>query len=185
MAQPNIAMLPEISRLLEQTDTSALPRDIQLELVRLGCFSGNIDGAWGKPSKDAVAKFNRYAHVKLSANEPSSELISALRQHEERVCPLICQRGYRASANNCVAVEREPVPSKKERRAQERREHAKASARASAEPKPAPRAPTLKPAAASKTEFASPLCESRIQVASGKWCCTYDPPRGPSIIICR
>ena len=35
-----------------------------------------------------------------------------------------------------------------------------------------------------KTEFASPLCQSRIQVGQ-KWCCTYDPPRGPSIVICK
>jgi hypothetical protein len=164
-----------------------------------------VDGSWGKASRDAVAKFNRYAHSKISPDQPSGELVSALREHEERVCPLTCGRGYKASGDSCVAVEREHVPSRKERKAQEREERrerakaerakaervkterAKATARATPEP-PAPMTPRLKsapkPSTASNSGFASPLCESRIQVGQ-KWCCTYDPPRGPSVIICK
>jgi hypothetical protein len=186
---PNIAALPEIARLPEPTDGGALPRDAHLELVRLGCFAGNVDGAWGKASRDAVAKFNRFAHTKISADQPSNDLIAALRDHEEKVCPLECGRGYRASGDSCVAVERAQGPSRKERRAQERqerRERTKATARVSTEPPAAsaPRTPVPKPAASAKSDFVSPLCESRIQVGQ-KWCCTYDPPRGPSIIMCK
>lgn len=191
-ATPNIAALPEVSRLSTPADTSALSRDIHLELVRLGCYSGNVDGSWGRTSRNALAKFNRFAHAKLSADEPTSDLISSLRSYDERVCPMVCQRGYRADGDNCVAIERERGPSARERRAQERlerRERARANARASAEPSSTPhttpRPTPPKPAAAGpKSEFASPLCESRIQVG-GKWCCTHDPPRGPSIIICK
>jgi uncharacterized caspase-like protein len=201
-AQPNIAALPEVARLSDPSE-NALSRDAHLELVRLGCFEGNVDGSWGKASRDAVAKFNRYAHSKISPDQPSGELVSALREHEERVCPLTCGRGYKASGDSCVAVEREHVPSRKERKAQEREERreraqerakadrakaerAKATARATPEA-PAPATPRLKPTpkpSTAKSDFVSPLCESRIQVGQ-KWCCTYDPPRGPSIIMCK
>lgn len=188
-AQPNIAALPEVARVPAQGETETLPRDVHLELVRLGCFSGNVDGAWNKASREAVAKFNRYAHTKINADQPSGELISALREHEEKVCPLVCGRGYRASGDTCVAVEHERVQTRKERRAQERQERRERErARAAAHPASEPAAPvsrkSQKSTAEAKSDFVSPLCQSRIQVGQ-KWCCTYDPPRGPSVIMCK
>jgi len=193
VAPPNIAALPEVARLSDEPpDPSRLGRNIQLELTRLGCFAGAPEGTWGKAAKDAVTKFNRYSRAKLNAEQPSDALMAALRQHDERVCPLICGRGLRADGDTCVAIER--TPRGKERAARDRREreherkrasvHERAPApRASVEP-PTPRQSKPKAAAAPKSEFASPLCQSRIQVGS-KWCCTYDPERGPSVIICR
>jgi hypothetical protein len=72
-----------------------------------------------------------------------------------------------------VAIE---APPRREREA--KRPPPDQRRRPEASPAPA-RAP-----AAPKTQFTSPLCESRIQVGN-KWCCTHDPPRGPSIIICN
>jgi len=192
-APPNIAALPEIARLSAEPDSATVARNIQLELVRLGCYSGQTDGAWEKPTKDAVARFNRYAHARLGTDQPSDDLMSALRGHDERVCPLICARGFRTDGDNCVAVER--APSAKERRARERSERRQAVARPPVE-RAAPRASTPKastprastPRAAAATpqaEFANPLCTSRIQMPGGKWCCSYDPPRGATVIICR
>lgn len=181
---PNIAALPEIARLSAEPDGS-LARNIQLELVRLGCYSGKTDGGWEKPTKDAIAKFNRYAHARLGVDEPSDDLISALRGHDERVCPLICAHGFRADGDNCVAVER--APSAKERRARERRERRESVARTHVEPgTPRASAPkAARPASSPQAEFANPLCTSRIQMPGGKWCCSYDPPRGATVIICR
>lgn len=192
---PNIAALPEVARLSDEPrDLSRLARNIQLELTRLGCFAGTTDGTWGKSAKDAVTKFNRYGRVKLNVEQPSDALMAALRQHDERVCPLICGRGLRADGDACVAIER--TQDGKQRAARDRRErereherkrasvHERAPApRASVEPL-TPRQSKPKATAAPKSEFASPLCQSRIQVGS-KWCCTYDPERGPSIVICR
>lgn len=181
---PSLAAVPDASRTSPTSETS-MARDIHLELTRLGCFSGNADSTWGKASRDAVAKFNRYAHAAISADQPSSALISALRAHEEKVCPLVCGRGYRVSGDDCVAIAREHMPTRKERAAQERRERARATARARAEPAAvAPRPAAPKPATAARSDFVSPLCQSRIQVGQ-RWCCTYDPPRGPSIVTCK
>jgi hypothetical protein len=197
--QPSLAALPEAASPPEgaKPDGAALARDAHVELTRLGCLPGDVERPWGRTSRDAVAKFNRYAHAKLGADQPSQALIAALREHEEKVCPLECGRGYRASGDSCVAIERvEPHKDRKaqerhrqEQRAQEReqrRERARASARASADPGAGAvsRPPKPKAAGPEKTEFASPLCQSRIQVGQ-KWCCTYDPPRGPSIVICK
>ncbi len=207
---PNIAALPEVAKLsaepADSVDTGKLARNIQLELMRLGCFAGTPDNTWGRAAKDAVVKFNRYSRAKLKPEQPSDALMATLREQDGRVCPLICRRGYRADGDACVAVERVPRVQEKQRagarRAHEREERAaerrarereeRAAERRARERAPAPRAsaeparaPTpRKPAAAPKSEFASPLCQSRIQVGS-KWCCTYDPERGPSIIICR
>ena len=159
---------------------SDLTRGIKLELVRLGCTTGDTDDTWNNQTRDAVRKFNRYAKAKLGLEQPTPEMMAALRDHEKRVCPLECGPGTRARGDVCVAIDRvEPPKSHKADQPRDRK-------RPVASRTPAERpAASPKPAAEPKSEFASPLCQSRIQNASGKWCCTYDPPRGPSIIICR
>jgi hypothetical protein len=156
-----------------EADQFALVRNMQLELHRLGCAGSNVDGQWGPAMRTAVTRFNRYAKATLDPAAPSSAAIAALREHEERVCPLECGRGYRVKDDACVAIE---APPRREREA--KRPPPDQRRRPEASPAPA-RAP-----AAPKTQFTSPLCESRIQVGN-KWCCTHDPPRGPSIIICN
>src|SRR6185503_1521198 len=66
---------------------SDLARGIKLELVRLGCTTGDTDDFWNTRAKDAVRKFNRYAKAKLDGERPTPEMMAALRGHETRVCP--------------------------------------------------------------------------------------------------
>ena len=118
---PVIAALPEPAAPAPDAGAAVsgpdLARNIQLELIRVGCTSGRADGSWGASSKVAMRLFNKHARTKLGADEPSAEALAALQEHDERVCPLICERGFRASGNNCVAVERAPA---RERRKAER-----------------------------------------------------------------
>ena len=165
---------------------SELARGIKLELVRLGCTTGDTDDFWNTRAKDAVRKFNRYAKAKLDGERPTPEMMAALRGHETRVCPLECGPGTRARGDVCVAIDRVEPPKSRKAADQPRDRKRPVASRAPAErPAASPKAASPKPAADTKSEFASPLCQSRIQNAAGKWCCTYDPPRGPSIIICR
>jgi uncharacterized caspase-like protein len=169
-----------------QPASGDLARGIKLELVRLGCATGDADDSWNNQARDALRKFNRYAKARLALDQPTSEVVAALRGHDKRVCPLECRPGTRARGDVCVAIDRvEPARSRNVERPQERKRPA--AARAAVERPAAAQRPAAaaKPAAASKADFASPLCESRTQTASGKWCCTYDPPRGASVIICR
>jgi uncharacterized caspase-like protein len=197
-----IAALPEPSPAPPASEAGDpdLVRNTQLELIRLGCSTGDADGNWGKSSSLAISRFNRFAKASLNEREPSSATLSALREHDERVCPLTCGRGFRAQDDTCVAIEHEHPRNSKAERAKERRERASIERREERREQRARRPreeeiarPPLRPAApraapqstAHSAEMASPLCQSRIQNAAGKWCCTYDPPRGPSIIICR
>ena len=181
---PVVAALPEpatapIEAPAAEADTD-LARNIQQELVRLGCQSGDPDGNWGKATRAAIGRFNRHAKASLDPGKPTADLMSALQNHEKRVCPLACARGTRAQGDSCVAIERARGRNKAERVAA--RPPQAEVRRPPAQPAPSA-APRITPRP-QKSEFSSPLCESRIQVASGKWCCTYDPPRGPSVIIC-
>jgi hypothetical protein len=96
-----------------------------------------------------------------------------------------------------VAIEREHPRNSKAERAKERRERASIERREEQRARRPreedvvrtpvrPAAPRAAPQSTARSGMgASPLCESRIQNAAGKWCCTYDPPRGPSVIICN
>jgi len=182
---PQSAVNPAPSRVAPPAaPPGELARGIKLELARLGCATGDIDDNWNSRAKDAVRKFNRYAKAKLGLEQPTPELMAALRGHDTRVCPLECGPGTHARGDVCVAIDRVEQP--KSRKAEPPRERKRpVASRTPAEAPAASPKPAAKPAAADKSEFASPLCQSRIQNAAGKWCCTYDPPRGPSIIICR
>jgi uncharacterized caspase-like protein len=194
-----IAALPEPSATPAGPDAGELVRNTQLELIRLGCSSGDADGNWGKSSSAAISRFNRYAKASLNEKEPSFATLSALRGHDERVCPLTCGRGFRAQDDTCVAIEREQPRNSKAERAKERRERAAIERREEQREQRArrprdeevgrtplrPAAPRAAPQSTARSGMGSPLCESRIQNAAGKWCCTYDPPRGPSVIICN
>jgi hypothetical protein len=172
---PRIAALPEPSAAAPDAETPRpdLARDILLELQRLGCVSGKIDGNWGPSARAAVNRFNRYARTALDPEMPTAATQIALRARDMRICPLECGRGFRVEDDICVAIAPAPPARQKTRKADrppERREPRARPERAAGTPP--------------KSEFASPLCQSRIQVGT-KWCCTYDPERGPSVIICR
>ena len=109
--------------------------------------------------------------------------MAALRGYERRICALECGPGTRARGDTCIAIERAEPPRRHKAEPRDR-------TRRVSEPPPLerrvsepPRAQASRAASAPKSGFHSPLCESRIQVG-GKWCCTYDPPRGPSVISC-
>jgi hypothetical protein len=192
-----IAALPEPSA--TPAGEPDLVRNTQLELIRLGCSSGDADGNWGKSSSAAISRFNRHAKASLNEKEPSSATLSALRGHDERVCPLTCGRGFRAQDDTCVAIEREHPRNSKAERAKERRERAAIERREEQReqrarrprdeeverPSIRPAAPRAVPQSAARSSAGGPQCESRMQNAAGKWCCSYDPPRGPSVIICH
>ncbi len=169
---PRIAALPEPSAAAPDAETPRpdLARDILLELQRLGCVSGKIDGNWGPSARAAVNRFNRYARTALDPEMPTAAIQLALRARDTRICPLECGRGFRVEDDTCVAIAPARQKARKADRPPERRKPQERPERAAAAPP--------------KSEFASPLCQSRIQVGQ-KWCCTYDPPRGPSVIICR
>src|SRR5882672_679520 len=162
-----LAALPQVDTTQAEPNSTeegpALSYKIQQELIRLGCASGDAEDNWGKASRAAVGRFNRHAKTSLDPDEPSSAMMSALRSHGARVCPLACAPGTRAQGDTCVAIERAQPRNRKAERKAERiaARHPQPEIRRPPAPPPAPARITQAPP---KSEFASPLCQSRIQV---------------------
>lgn len=87
---------------------SALTRNIQLELIRLGCFAGDADGEWSADTRASMARLNKAAKAKLNAGAPSTATLAVLQKRKGRACPMECERGYQARGNTCVAVKSKP-----------------------------------------------------------------------------
>jgi hypothetical protein len=83
---------------------SDLPRLLQTELKRVGCKAGDVDGEWNAADRKALSQFNDNAGTKLDVKTASLDALDAVRAKQGRVCPLDCDRGYRASGDKCVKV---------------------------------------------------------------------------------
>jgi len=125
-------------------DPQMLARDLQTELKRLGCLSGEVDGDWGEKSKAALQNFTRHANLSIPSDAPSAAALNAASAMKERACPLVCDGDERMVNGRCMPKERKArrEPTVKERRAY--REPASERPRAAraerqAEPREAPK----------------------------------------------
>ena len=153
-ALPNAAALPA-----PPVADRDLARNIQIELIRLGCAKGDTEDDWDRAVQDAVRKFNRYAKVRFDVGAPSRDMMAALRGYDKRVCPLECGPGTRARGDVCVAVDRAVTP--KSRKAEPRERERKA-----AEPR---RAPVERAAAAPKASTRAMPNECRLDEGYGRF----------------
>jgi hypothetical protein len=178
-AAPQVAALPPPM----QPPPEDLGRNIGYELERLGCIS-SADDKWSAATGDAIRRYNRYAKASLDPETPSPDTLSALHDASGRVCPLICKRGFRAEDDECVAIGRPNQRPKAVSRRPERPEHTARPERTEPREPRKPREPSGTAAAAPSGGGANGKCESRMMV-NGKWCCSYDPPYGPTVLVCR
>jgi uncharacterized caspase-like protein len=79
-------------------------KSVQAELRRVGCHTGNADGAWNAASQRSLTQFNRYAGTKLDARVASVDTLDAIRQKTSRVCPLVCEHGFKAAGDRCIKI---------------------------------------------------------------------------------
>jgi uncharacterized caspase-like protein len=84
--------------------TQDIPRLLQFELRRVGCKTGDIDSEWNASARRALSSFNDNARTKFDAKLASLDALDAVRAKTERVCPLDCERGFRASGDRCVKI---------------------------------------------------------------------------------
>ena len=81
-----------------------LPRALQSELRRVGCNTGTVDGNWSAASQKALDQFNRHAGTRLDVTIASADALDVVRGKTGRICPLICETGYRAEDDRCVKI---------------------------------------------------------------------------------
>jgi hypothetical protein len=105
-----------------------LARDLQGELKRLGCLSGDVDGVWGDESKKALKNFARHAKLFIANDEPTIAVLDAASAMKARACPVVCGDDQRVVNGRCVAkvrertVRKEPAREPREERRRYRAE---------------------------------------------------------------
>lgn len=77
---------------------------VQSELRRVGCLTASADGDWNASSQRSLALFNKYAGTTFDAKLASFEALDAIKAKPGRVCPLVCDHGYKADGDACVKI---------------------------------------------------------------------------------
>jgi hypothetical protein len=67
-------------------DVGALARALQRELKRVGCYNGEVSGAWTMSSRLAMKTFLEHVNAALPVDKPDPVLLSLVQGHRERVC---------------------------------------------------------------------------------------------------
>ena len=109
-ADPAVASLtppgqaaPEASK-PDQPALQDIARLLQSELKRVGCKTGEIDGEWNASARRALSSFNDKAGTRFDVKLASLDALDAVRARTGRVCPLDCDRGFRAEGDRCVKI---------------------------------------------------------------------------------
>jgi uncharacterized caspase-like protein len=81
-----------------------IPRLLQSELRRVGCKTGEASGEWNASARRALSSFNDNVGTKFDVKLASLDALDAVRARTGRVCPLDCERGFRADGDRCVKI---------------------------------------------------------------------------------
>ena len=81
-----------------------LPRALQAELRRVGCNTGAVDGNWNAAAQRSLDLFNKHTGMKLDVKTASADALDAVKGKTTRVCPLVCDHGFRADGDACVKI---------------------------------------------------------------------------------
>jgi uncharacterized caspase-like protein len=139
-----VASLPPPSgTALSPTETIT---SLQLELRRVGCLAALANGEWSAASQRSLTLFNKSAGTKLDVKLASADALEAVKGKTGRICPLICERGFRADGDRCAKIacragyrvnddnecekiqEKKPVAKRDETKKPDRAERAKTEA---------------------------------------------------------
>jgi hypothetical protein len=101
--EPKIAALPDPSAPAPPSPAE-LAKSVQTELRRVGCLAGSADGEWNKASRRSLELFNKSAGTRLDVKLASLDALDAIKSKTARVCPLICEYGFRADGERCVKI---------------------------------------------------------------------------------
>ncbi|MDE2065802.1 MAG: caspase family protein [Bradyrhizobium sp.] len=105
---------PPVPESLKQTEVATLTpgpspqadisKSVQIELRRVGCLSGPADGEWNNATRRSLTLFNRNAGTKLDVKAASLDTLDTIKGKEGRVCPLVCEHGFKASGGHCSKI---------------------------------------------------------------------------------
>jgi uncharacterized caspase-like protein len=79
-------------------------KSVQAELRRVGCLTSETDGQWNAASQRSLGLFNRYAGTKFDVKVASTDALDAIKLKPSRVCPLVCDHGFKADSEHCSKI---------------------------------------------------------------------------------
>jgi uncharacterized caspase-like protein len=88
----------------DQPVAGDIPRLLQSELRRVGCNTGSVDGNWDAASQKSLALFNKYSGMKLDVKVASLDALDAIKLKPARICPLVCDHGFKADGERCTKI---------------------------------------------------------------------------------
>jgi uncharacterized caspase-like protein len=86
------------------TPQADVNKSVQIELRRVGCLTGAADGEWNAASRRSLTLFNRNAGTRLDVKTASLDTLDAIKQKSSRVCPLVCEHGFKADGEHCSKI---------------------------------------------------------------------------------
>ncbi|TWA97263.1 caspase family protein [Bradyrhizobium stylosanthis] len=109
MAEKQAAAEQKVAAVTPSSAAPAMSADertklVQSELRRVGCHPAPVDGIWTASSERSLALFNKYAGTKFEAKVASFEALDAIKARPGRICPLVCDHGFRADGDACVKI---------------------------------------------------------------------------------
>ena len=84
-------------------DRDTLTRELQKELRRVGCYDGELNGAWTPATRQAMKAFTDRVNASLPVEEPDAVLFTMVQGQQDRVCGKPCPGGQGLSEDGrCV-----------------------------------------------------------------------------------
>lgn len=89
-AAPPVAGNPQVFR--PQISQAQVAPSLQAALQAVGCYSGGIDGDWGRGSQNALARFNLMAGTQYPVANPSAETLAAVQGWQGGQCAALAAK---------------------------------------------------------------------------------------------
>jgi hypothetical protein len=84
---------------------TGLVSSVQTELKRVGCLTGSTtDGEWNAATQRSMTLFNKNAGTAFDVKLATAEALDAIKLRPARVCPLICEHGFKADGDYCTRI---------------------------------------------------------------------------------
>ncbi len=102
LAPPQVLTRNTTASPARPTDTAAradLARDIQKELKRVGCYTGDVSGEWTPDTRRAMKAFVDRVNAALPIDEPDHILRTMVQGHPGSACSKTCPAGQAALAD--------------------------------------------------------------------------------------
>jgi chemotaxis protein histidine kinase CheA len=144
---------------------SDISRLLQIELRRVGCNTGAVDGNWDAAAQKSLLLFNKIAQTKFDVKIASLDALDAVRSKTARICPRICDHGYEPKGESCVKISCKQGYRVGDDNACEKIESKRPVTNRESSPEPQPQRPASKPTASTST---GGTCKNWLAICSSR-----------------